>query len=39
MIREAGTERKVRLYAEGRTQEEMRHLMYLARQLLTNWRL
>jgi phosphoglucomutase len=39
LIRRAGTERKVRLYAEGRTQEEMRHLMYLARQLLTNWRL
>jgi phosphoglucomutase len=39
LIREAGTERKIRLYAEARTQEEMRHLMYLARQLLTNWRL
>ena len=39
LIRRAGTEPKVRLYAEGRTKEEMRHLLHLARKLLTNWRL
>jgi len=39
LVREAGTEPKIRLYAEGRSNEEMRHLMHLARQLFTNWRL
>lgn len=39
LIRESGTEPKIRLYAEGRSNEEMRHLMHLARRLLTNWRL
>jgi len=39
LIRGAGTEPKVRLYAEGRSQEEMRHLMHLARHLFSNWRL
>ncbi len=38
LARAAGTEPKLRLYAEGHTREEMRHLMYLARQLFTNWR-
>jgi phosphoglucomutase len=39
LARAAGTEPKLRLYAEARTNEEMRHLMHLARQLFTNWRL
>jgi phosphoglucomutase len=39
LIRESGTEAKIRLYAEGRSLEEMRHLMHLARRLFTNWRL
>ncbi len=39
LLRRAGTEPKLRLYAEGRSQEEMRHLMHLARRLLTNWRI
>ena len=39
LIRRAGTEPKVRLYAEGETQEEMRYLLHLARKMLTNWRL
>ncbi|MEE4270590.1 MAG: hypothetical protein V2I67_02880 [Thermoanaerobaculales bacterium] len=38
-VRLAGTEPKIRLYAEGRSSEEMRHLMYLARQLFTDRRL
>jgi phosphoglucomutase len=38
LIREAGTEPKIRLYAEGRSHEETRHLMYLARQFFTNRR-
>ena len=37
-FRLAGTEPKIRLYAEGRTSEEMRHLMHLARQLFTDRR-
>jgi len=39
LVRASGTEPKVRLYAEARSSEEMRHLMHLARQMLTNWRL
>lgn len=39
LIRRAGTEPKVRLYAEGTTKEEMRHLLHLTRKLLSNWRL
>jgi len=38
-MRLAGTEPKIRLYAEGRTSEEMRHLMHLTRQLFTDRRL
>ena len=38
LIRVSGTEPKLRLYAEGRSQEEMRHLMHLARQFFTNRR-
>ena len=38
-VRLAGTEPKVRLYAEGRSSEEMRHLMHLARQLFSDRRL
>jgi phosphomannomutase len=39
LIRKAGTEPKLRIYAEGRTKEEMRTLMHLAKKVLTNWRL
>ena len=39
LIRIAGTEKKFRLYAEGRTGEEMRQLMHQARQMFTNRRL
>ncbi len=35
LLRRSGTEPKVRLYAEGRSQEELRHLMHLARQLIS----
>ena len=38
LVRLAGTEPKVRLYAEGRSHEEMRHLMHLARQLFSDRR-
>jgi phosphoglucomutase len=38
-VRLAGTEPKIRLYAEGRSSEELRHLMHLARQLFTDRRL
>lgn len=38
LIRKAGTEPKIRLYAEGRSHEETRHLMHMARQLFTNRR-
>jgi len=38
-VRIAGTEPKIRLYAEGRSSEEMRHLMHLARQLFSDRRL
>lgn len=38
-VRLAGTEPKIRLYAEGRSSEEMRHLMYLARQLFSDRRI
>jgi phosphoglucomutase len=38
-VRLAGTEPKIRLYAEGRSSEEMRHLMHLARQLFSDGRL
>lgn len=37
-IRLAGTEPKIRLYAEGRSSQEMRHLMHLARQLFSQRR-
>ncbi len=39
LIREAGTEKKFRLYAEGRTGEEMRKLMHQAKKMFTNRRL
>jgi phosphoglucomutase len=39
LIREAGTEKKFRLYAEGRTGEEMRQLMHQARQMFNDRRL
>ena len=38
-VRLSGTEPKIRLYAEGRSSEEMRHLMHLARQLFSDRRL
>jgi len=36
LVRESGTEPKIRLYAEGRSSEEQRHLMYTVRQLFAN---
>ncbi len=39
LLRASGTEAKIRLYAEGRSLEEMRHLMHLARRMFTSWRL
>jgi len=39
LIRKAGTEPKVRIYAEDRNKEGMRHLLHLAKKLLSNWRL
>jgi phosphoglucomutase len=38
LARLSGTEPKIRLYAEGNSSEEMRHLMHLARRFFTNWR-
>ncbi len=35
LIRLAGTEPKIRLYAEGRSSEELRHLMHLARRIMS----
>lgn len=39
LIREASTEAKIRLYAEGRSAAEMRELMHQAKRLFTNWRI
>jgi phosphoglucomutase len=39
MVRIAGTEPKIRLYAEGRTSEERRHLMHIARQFFSQRRM
>lgn len=39
LIREASTEPKIRLYAEGRSASEMRELMHQAKHLFTNWRI
>jgi phosphoglucomutase len=39
LIRIAGTEPKIRLYAEGRSAEERRHLMHLVRQFFSQRRL
>jgi alpha-D-glucose phosphate-specific phosphoglucomutase len=38
MVRIAGTEPKIRLYVEGRSSEERRHLMHMARQLFSQRR-
>ncbi len=38
LVRIAGTEPKIRLYAEGRSSEEMRHLMHATRQLFIDRR-
>jgi phosphoglucomutase len=38
-VRIAGTEPKIRLYAEGRSSQEMRHLMHIAKQLFSDRRL
>jgi len=39
LARVSGTEPKIRLYAEGRTSEDMRHLMHQIRQLFTHRRM
>ena len=39
LVRVSGTEPKIRLYAEGRSSEEMRHLMHLVRQFFSQRRL
>jgi phosphoglucomutase len=39
LIRLADTEPKIRLYAEGRSSEERRHLMHMARQIFSQRRL
>ena len=39
LVRIAGTEPKIRLYAEGRSSEEQRHLMHLVRQFFSQRRL
>ena len=39
LARLSGTEPKLRIYAEGRSQEELRHLMHVARRLFTQRRL
>ena len=39
LVRASGTEPKIRLYAEGRSSEEMRHLMHLMRQFFSQRRL
>jgi len=39
LIRLSGTEPKIRLYAEGRSSEEQRHLMHMVRQLFADRRL
>ncbi len=38
LIRIAGTEPKIRLYAEGRSSDQRRHLMHLARQIFSQRR-
>jgi len=38
LIRIAGTEPKIRLYAEGRSSDERRHLMHLVRQIFSQRR-
>ena len=39
LVRIAGTEPKIRLYVEGRSSEERRHLMHLVRQFFSQRRL